>query len=371
MSKFAVFHAMKGKGTGGQLGRHIDRMHQVANADPDRTHLNRHVVMNGEGRAQILSQAEFHQRRESGQIKDMYAGVSDRIKARYQGKTAIRKDAVRYVNLMLSGSPEQMKQIEQAGKLEDWMKSNYRFVREEFGQENIIRFAMHADEKTPHIHATVVPLTADGRLSAKEYLFGHKEKLRGFQDRYAKAMEPFGLERGLEGRKTRHQTTAEYYRRQEYATKIALPEIKPLERRRGLLGLQGKEEYYEVDKRALDGFILAQKGQEEVLTQRDKENEQLRQYIGKQDKEINTAHELLRHVGQGNQQVIATLQQAARDIQEKEKRKTAFFQRYPHMSEEQFDRYEKLREQQEQRNQREQNQPGHRRGQDRGGPSLS
>lgn len=263
MGKFAVFHAMKGKGSGGQLGRHIDRMHQVANADPSRTLANRYVVMSSQGKAQILSHMGFHQRRESGQIKDMYACVNDRIKEGYQGKTAIRKDAVRYVNLMLSGSPEQMKEIERAGKLEAWMKHNYKFVRDEFGQDNVVRFAMHVDERTPHIHATVVPLTADGRLSAKEYLFGHKEKLRGFQNRYAKAMEPFGLERGLEGRRTRHTTTAEYYRNQEHATKIALPEIKPKERSVGLLGLGGKQEYYEVDKRSLDGFILAQKGQQQ------------------------------------------------------------------------------------------------------------
>lgn len=349
MSKFAVFHAMKGKGTGGQLGRHIDRMHQVANADPDRTHLNRHVVMSGEGRTQILSQSEFHQRRESGQIKDMYAGVNDRIKAGYEGKTAIRKDAVRYVNLMLSGSPEQMKRIEQAGKLEDWMKSNYRFVREEFGQENIVRFAMHADEKTPHIHATAVPLTADGRLSAKEYLFGHKEKLRGFQDRYAKAMEPFGLERGLEGRKTRHQTTAEYYRQQEHATQIALPEIKRKERSVGLLGFGGKEEYYEVDKRALDSFVLAQRGQQERGERKTRMSELTLGRVERESKKWESMAGELADLVEGRDKVLKSVAEG----------KTT-----PKQVKTMFDRYEEQLQKEQARKQEQQ------RGRDRGGIEM-
>lgn len=263
MGQFAVFHAMKGKGTGGQLGRHIDRMHPVKNADPARTPLNQHIVLNEQGKPVTLHQAQFADHRRRKEIPDMYTSVKKRIAEGYQGKTAIRKDAVRYVNLMLSGSPEQMSKLEQQGKLHAWMKANYRYVASEFGKENIVRFAMHLDEKTPHIHATVVPLTKDGRLSAKEYLFGHKEKLRGFQDRYAKAMEPFGLERGLKGSRSRHQTTSQYYRQQEHAVPLNLPTAKAKERR-SMLGLGQREEYYEIDRDSLTGFIRAQK---EQLTQ--------------------------------------------------------------------------------------------------------
>ncbi|MEM8968591.1 MAG: plasmid recombination protein [Bacteroidota bacterium] len=112
----------------------------------------------------------------------------------------------------------------------------------EFRKENIVGFAMHLDEKTLHIHATVVPLTKDSRLSTKEYLFGHKEKLRGFQDRYANAMVPFGLERGLKGSCSKHQTTSQYYRQKEHAVSLNLPAVKAKERR-SRLGLGQREEY--------------------------------------------------------------------------------------------------------------------------------
>ena len=39
------------------------------------------------------------------------------------------------------------------------------------------------DEKTPHMHLCFVPLTADGRLSAKE-IVGNKKKLTQWQDRF-------------------------------------------------------------------------------------------------------------------------------------------------------------------------------------------
>ncbi len=39
------------------------------------------------------------------------------------------------------------------------------------------------DEKTPHMHYGVVPITDDGRLSAKEVV-GNKKALTAFQDRF-------------------------------------------------------------------------------------------------------------------------------------------------------------------------------------------
>ncbi|WKN46532.1 MobV family relaxase [Tunicatimonas pelagia] len=334
MGQFAVFHAMKGKGSGGQLGRHIDRMHQVKNADPSRTHLNQYAVLGKEGKVYLLTHEQFADHRRKGDIPDMYTSVKQRITEGYQGKTAIRKDAVRYVNLMLSGSPEQMSKLEQQGKLTDWMQANYRYVASEFGKENIVRFAMHLDEKTPHIHATVVPLTKDGRLSAKEYLFGHKEKLRGFQDRYAKAMEPFGLERGLKGSRSKHQTTNQYYRQQEHAVSLNLPTVKAKERR-GMLGLGQREEYYEIDKASLESFVRAQKEattsaqqkvqisqHEEQSTRRrarqwQKHAEQLADHVDVRDK-------LLKQVAEGKrtpEQLKELLDQAQQNVQQRNQRR--------------------------------------------------
>ena len=50
-------------------------------------------------------------------------------------------------------------------------------------KDTIISAVVHMDEKTPHMHLSFVPLTADKRLSAKE-IVGNKKKLTQWQDRF-------------------------------------------------------------------------------------------------------------------------------------------------------------------------------------------
>jgi hypothetical protein len=59
------------------------------------------------------------------------------------------------------------------------------------------------DEKTPHMHLSFVPLTEDGRLSAKE-IIGNKKKLTKWQDAYWEHMvKRFPeLERGVSASET-------------------------------------------------------------------------------------------------------------------------------------------------------------------------
>ena len=59
----------------------------------------------------------------------------------------------------------------------------------------------------------VVPLTADGRLSAKD-MFNPKT-LRVLQTEYAEAMKPFGMERGVEHSRAKHEDIRHAYGAQE------------------------------------------------------------------------------------------------------------------------------------------------------------
>ena len=56
---------------------------------------------------------------------------------------------------------------------------------------------VHLDEKTPHMHLSFVPLTKDGRLSAKD-IVGNRARLQKWQDDYWKHMVQVwpDLERG-------------------------------------------------------------------------------------------------------------------------------------------------------------------------------
>ena len=62
-----------------------------------------------------------------------------------------------------------------------------QFYQKEIGEENIISAVVHMDEKTPHMHLSFVPITKDGRLSAKE-IIGNKKKLCEWQDKYFEHM---------------------------------------------------------------------------------------------------------------------------------------------------------------------------------------
>ena len=57
------------------------------------------------------------------------------------------------------------------------------FIQEHQDPKTIISAVVHMDEKTPHMHLCFVPLTEDGRLSAKE-IVGNKKKLTQWQDRF-------------------------------------------------------------------------------------------------------------------------------------------------------------------------------------------
>jgi len=196
---FAVYHAEKGSINANQIGRHIDR-------NTEAKHTFEHTNKNADN-------YDFT----PDKFKNM--GLQDaidlRIKEGYKGKT-IRKDAVKYVTHILTGTHEDMKEIfKDQDKANNWITENYRFISDEFGQDNIVKFTMHLDEKTPHIHVVTVPLTADGRLSAKE-MYGDIEKMSKRQDLYAQRMERFGLERGIKHTGIKHETAKEYYGRVSY-----------------------------------------------------------------------------------------------------------------------------------------------------------
>ncbi|WP_223952241.1 plasmid recombination protein, partial [Aeromonas hydrophila] len=70
--------------------------------------------------------------------------------------------------------------------------------------------SIHLDEKTPHMSAFVVPLTKDGRLSAKEFI-GNRTKMSNDQSSYAEAVKHLGLVRGIEGSKATHKRIKAHY----------------------------------------------------------------------------------------------------------------------------------------------------------------
>ena len=93
-----------------------------------------------------------------------------------------RSDSVRLVEVLVTATPDFFKGKKKA-EIKAYFQEALDFIREHQDPKTIISAVVHMDEKTPHMHLCFVPLTADGRLSAKE-IVGNKKKLTQWQDRF-------------------------------------------------------------------------------------------------------------------------------------------------------------------------------------------
>jgi hypothetical protein len=132
----------------------------------------------------------------------------------------IRKNAVLAYDGILSLSPNAFHTLSP----EAYSLESITFLKKEFNGR--VRSAcIHLDEKTPHIHFSLVPVIKkkDGiiRLCARDYM--NRAKMRGMQKRYFEHMSCAFPELKLEppkyGVKTTHTKVSDFYRELELAKK--------------------------------------------------------------------------------------------------------------------------------------------------------
>ena len=121
--------------------------------------------------------------------------IAKQIKGRYKGSKAVRKDAVRLVQAIFTSDSEFFADKSKSEQM-SFFQSCLDFAKRQWGEENIVSAIIHNDEKTPHLHLNFIPLTKDGKLSAKEILGGRKEMQKFQDDFYREVSGKFGLERG-------------------------------------------------------------------------------------------------------------------------------------------------------------------------------
>ena len=93
-----------------------------------------------------------------------------------------RSDSVRVVEALVTATPEFF-QGKRKSEIRAYFQEALAFIQQNQAPKTIISAVVHMDEKTPHMHLSFVPLTADGRLSAKE-IVGNKKKLTQWQDKF-------------------------------------------------------------------------------------------------------------------------------------------------------------------------------------------
>ena len=93
-----------------------------------------------------------------------------------------RSDSVRVVEALVTATPEFFRGKKKS-EIRAYFQEALAFIQQNQAPKTIISAVVHMDEKTPHMHLSFVPLTADGRLSAKE-IVGNKKKLTQWQDKF-------------------------------------------------------------------------------------------------------------------------------------------------------------------------------------------
>lgn len=182
---FAVVHMMKiGKGGVRGIQSHNQREKESRkNPDIDKTRSDQNY--------DILNSSNINYNR----------AVKERIETFATETKTVRKDAVVMCNFVVTSDEKTMKAMspkEQRAFFEDSTK----FFMKRYGAENVVNATVHMDERTPHMHIGVVPITQE-RLSAKN-LFTRKE-LTSLQTDFAREVgQPYGLERGKEGSEKTH-----------------------------------------------------------------------------------------------------------------------------------------------------------------------
>ena len=155
------FHKYKGPEIG-QIEAHNERTKEKYASNPDIDPARKHLNYN------LLTPPPKYRAEAERQIRE--AGCRT------------RKDSVRLVETLITASSEFFQGKSQQ-EIRAYFERALEFMKSKQKPDTIISAVVHMDEKTPHMHLCFVPLTEDGRLSAKDIL-GNKKKLTQWQDEY-------------------------------------------------------------------------------------------------------------------------------------------------------------------------------------------
>lgn len=145
-------------------------------------------------------------------MQDIRAEI-DRAGARTRSNSVVALDT------LYTASPEFFEGKTQE-QTEKFFRDCLQFHQKWFG--HIVSAVVHYDETTPHLHVVSVPLTADGRLSARE-IVGNKQNMSKMQDDFFEQVgRDYGLERGTrsDGQEKRKHISAQEKRVRELEQQV-------------------------------------------------------------------------------------------------------------------------------------------------------
>ena len=176
---------------------------------------------------------------------------------------AKRKDLNVMADWVITAPPS----IVDSERTDEFFYKTYRFLANRYGKENVVSAFVHLDEISPHIHFAFVPVTKDGRISARDRI--NKTELSCFhRDLDSFIRSEFGsaykgdLMTGIVKQNGGNKTVAEL-KAESSETKQALERIKPIKRHSGKVVLT--EAAYQFCEQAVAQTTAAQTTKKRAL----------------------------------------------------------------------------------------------------------
>lgn len=134
--------------------------------------------------------------------------IKEKLSNLVESSRAVRKDAVVVCNFIVTSDNETMNALG-ADRQRGFFQDSVKWFSDRYGADRVLNATVHMDETTPHLHIGVMPITQDGRLSAKAIFT--KTEMKAIQTEFARDVgEKYGLERGVEGSERTHLSEARF-----------------------------------------------------------------------------------------------------------------------------------------------------------------
>lgn len=134
--------------------------------------------------------------------------IKEKLSNLVESGRAVRKDAVVVCNFIVTSDNETMDALG-ADRQREFFQDSVKWFSDRYGADRVLNATVHMDETTPHLHIGVMPITQDGRLSAKAIFT--KTEMKAIQTEFARDVgEKYGLERGVEGSERTHLSEARF-----------------------------------------------------------------------------------------------------------------------------------------------------------------
>ena len=217
------------------------------------------------------------------------------IEQNYNGKRKIRTDAIKHIDGVITSDSEFFEN-KSPDDIRAFFSDAKDFLDKEYGESNLIYATVHMDEKTPHMHFGAVPLTEDGRLSAREVI-GNKKALTKFQDRFNEHVNNKGhdLERGI----SKHKTDSQHKHAEKYKNDTKRLKAEKDETKQALSKVKqnGRTEVEKLNDIKLEMTNIQEQIEHEkalrdqIRAEKEKEEEQYQNLVNVLEKPVNDEYE--------------------------------------------------------------------------------